>query len=87
MKFKFIVSLAVALFAVEAQAAVIGDTAVLNPAISRNGGDTFAAQAEKSRVDSPAQADDSVALPEPDVALLVAGIGVIAFLFARRRNR
>ncbi|HEY9106101.1 MAG TPA: PEP-CTERM sorting domain-containing protein [Roseateles sp.] len=87
MKFKFVVSLAVALFALCAQAAVIGDTAALSPAIGRSGGDTFAAQAEKSRVDSSAQADDSVALPEPDVALLVAGIGVIGFLAARRRNR
>jgi len=86
MKFKFFVGMAVALFAVGVQAAVIRDTA-LSPAISRNGGDTFAAQAEKSRVDNSGQADDSVALPEPDVALLVAGVGVIGFLAARRRNR
>ena len=86
MKFKFAVGVVVALFMVGAQAAVIRDTA-LGSALSRNGGDTFAAQAEKSRVDNSAQSDDSVALPEPDVALLVAGIGVIGFLAARRRNR
>lgn len=86
MKFKIIVGMAVVLFALGAQAAVIRDNA-LGPAISRNGGDTFAAQAEKSRVETSAQADDNAALPEPDVALLVAGIGVIGFLAARRRNR
>jgi hypothetical protein len=82
MKLKFALSVVIGLLAVGAQAAVIGDASLAS------GGDTFAAQAEKSRVDGAIRsADDSVALPEPDVALLVAGIGVIGFLAARRRKR